>query len=28
VLAGLTAEPDVLVRVVAEADGRIQRISG
>ena len=30
VLAGLTAEPDVLVRAVAEveADGRIQRISG
>lgn len=28
VLAGLTAEPNVLVRAVAEADGRIQRISG
>jgi hypothetical protein len=28
VLAGLTAEPDVLVRAVVEADGRIQRISG
>jgi len=28
VLAGLTPEPNVLVRAVAEADGRIQRISG
>jgi hypothetical protein len=28
VLAGLTAEPDVLVSAVAEARDRIQRISG
>jgi Nucleotidyltransferase domain len=28
VLAGLTAEPDVLVRAVAEAEGRIQQVSG